>query len=79
MIRKHSKEWGAMSEAKSSQGRWRKSSHSGGGNDCVEVAVTSGGTAVRDSKDPEGGAFTLPSAGWRGLLDAARSGGLDLR
>jgi hypothetical protein len=79
MIRKHSKERGAMSEARSSQIQWCKSSHSGGGNDCVEVAVMSGGTAVRDSKDPEGGAFTLPSAGWRGLLDAARSGGLDLR
>jgi hypothetical protein len=68
-----------MSETNSSQVQWRKSSHSGGGNDCVEVAVMSGGTAVRDSKDPQGGAFTLPSAGWRGLLDAARSGGLDLR
>jgi hypothetical protein len=79
MIHEHSKEWGAMSEAKSSQVQWRKASHSGGGNDCVEVAFTSGGTAVRDSKDPEGGAFNLPSAGWRGLLDTARSGGLDLR
>jgi hypothetical protein len=34
---------------------------------------------VRDSKDPGGGVFTLPAAGWRALLDAARSGGLDQR
>jgi hypothetical protein len=55
--------------------RWRKSSHSGGGNDCVEVAFVAGGAAVRDSKDPEGGAFRLPASGWRGLLAAVRPGG----
>jgi hypothetical protein len=68
-----------MPEADSSRVHWRKSSHSGGGNDCVEVAFVTRGTAVRDSKDPGGGAFTLPSAGWRGLLDAARCGDLDQR
>ena len=55
--------------------RWRKSSHSGGGNDCVEVAFVGDGAAVRDSKDPEGGAFRLPASGWRGLLAAVRTGG----
>jgi len=54
--------------------QWRKSSYSGGGNDCVEVAFVDGGAAVRDSKDPEGGAFRLPAAGWQGLLDAVRAG-----
>jgi hypothetical protein len=68
-----------MSQADSSRVHWRKSSYSGGGNDCVEVAFVGRGTAVRDSKDPDGGAFTLPSAGWLGLLDAARAGGLDQR
>lgn len=34
---------------------WRKSSHSGGsGGECVELAVTHGLTAVRDSKNPNG-------------------------
>ncbi|MFJ5803744.1 DUF397 domain-containing protein [Streptomyces decoyicus] len=35
------------------QPAWRKSSHSSGGGNCVEVAsVGSGTVAVRDSKDP---------------------------
>jgi len=68
-----------MAQADSSLVQWRKSSYSGGGNDCVEVAFVGRDAAVRDSKDPDGGAFTLASAGWRGLLDAARSGGLDQR
>jgi hypothetical protein len=62
-------------EAEISGARWRKSSHSGGGNDCVEVAFVGDGAAVRDSKDPEGGAFRLPASGWRGLLAAVRTGG----
>jgi len=57
---------------------WRKSSYSGGGNDCVEVAFTGGGTAVRDSKDPEGGGLVVPAGGWNGLLESVRSGRLDL-
>ncbi|MEC3973911.1 DUF397 domain-containing protein [Amycolatopsis sp. H20-H5] len=56
---------------------WRKSSYSGGGNDCVEIAFTGGQTAVRDSKDPAGGAFRLSPSGWLGLLDAVRAGGPD--
>jgi hypothetical protein len=55
--------------------QWRKSSHSGGGNDCVEVAFVGDGTAVRDSKDPQGGTLGLPASGWRGLLAAVRTGG----
>ncbi|MGW2569415.1 DUF397 domain-containing protein [Streptomyces sp. NPDC001537] len=31
--------------------RWRKSSYSGGANDCVEVAELGKWVAVRDSKD----------------------------
>lgn len=31
--------------------RWRKSSHSGGANDCVEIAELDALVAVRDSKD----------------------------
>ncbi|PFG46327.1 uncharacterized protein DUF397 [Amycolatopsis sulphurea] len=57
-----------------SRAQWRKSSFSGGGNDCVEVAFVDGGAAVRDSKDPEGGAFRLPASGWRALLAAVRAG-----
>ncbi|WP_414937387.1 DUF397 domain-containing protein [Amycolatopsis sp. cmx-11-51] len=60
-----------------SQARWRKSSHSGGGNDCVEVAFTGSGAALRDSKDPDGGSFRLSSSAWRGLLGAVRPSGTD--
>ncbi|MEV4052047.1 DUF397 domain-containing protein [Amycolatopsis sp. NPDC049688] len=48
---------------------WRKSSYSGQeGNECVEVAILRDGAAVRDSKDPRGGFFTVPEAGWSAFL-----------
>jgi len=34
-----------------SHARWRKSSYSGGANDCVEIAELPDRVAVRDSKD----------------------------
>jgi hypothetical protein len=55
---------------------WRKSTYSGGGNDCVEVAFTADGAAVRDSKNPAAGALRLPAAEWDALLAAARAGEL---
>ncbi|WP_328770218.1 DUF397 domain-containing protein [Streptomyces sp. NBC_00286] len=40
--------------------RWRKSSYSGNtGGECVEVADLTPHIAVRDSKNPEAGAFTV--------------------
>ena len=68
-----------MTEPDLSQVVWRKSSHSGGGNDCVEIAFIDGVAAVRDSKDPGGGAFILSSKGWRGLVDSLRTNGPDQR
>ncbi|WP_033320436.1 DUF397 domain-containing protein [Streptomyces yerevanensis] len=39
---------------------WRKSTYSGtSGGECVEVAGLTPHIAVRDSKNPEGGAFTV--------------------
>ncbi|MEV6825341.1 DUF397 domain-containing protein [Amycolatopsis sp. NPDC051102] len=49
---------------------WRKSSYSAAGNECVEVAIIGDGAAVRDSKDPRGGFFAVPSAGWSAFLAA---------
>ncbi len=40
--------------------QWRKSSYSGNtGGDCVEVAAQTCRVAVRDSKRPDGPAFTV--------------------
>lgn len=45
-----------MGDAPSSDTVWRKSSRSGStGGECVEVARKGPGSAVRDSKNPEGG------------------------
>jgi hypothetical protein len=45
--------------------KWRKSSHSGpNGGDCVEVGTVVCAVAVRDSKDPGGGALTVSPQTW---------------
>lgn len=52
---------------------WRKSSRSGSGDQCVEMAALSSDLrAVRDSKDPAGPALVLTPSAWRGLLDAIK-------
>lgn len=47
-------------------GHWRKSSFSeGNGNSaCVEVAWAPHATALRDSKNPDGGMLLLPEQAW---------------
>jgi hypothetical protein len=52
---------------------WRKSSHSGSGDQCVEVAaLTAGRRAVRDSKNPSGPMLVLDPDGYRSLLRVVR-------
>ncbi|GLZ38934.1 DUF397 domain-containing protein [Actinokineospora sp. NBRC 105648] len=46
---------------------WRKSSFSGLGGDCVEVAHTDS-VAVRDSKHPTAGTLSFPHPSWSTLL-----------
>jgi hypothetical protein len=53
-------------------GVWHKSSHSGGGNDCVEIAVLGKTTAVRDSKNPSGPRLEFHSARWAAFIDQSR-------
>jgi hypothetical protein len=48
---------------------FRKSSYSGGQSaDCVEVAVTDAGVAVRDSKAPSEAVLALSAGQWRALI-----------
>lgn len=51
---------------------WRKSSHSGAGNDCVEIALAGTLARVRDSKNPDGGTLRFGTTGWTTFLTAAK-------
>ncbi|RSM58477.1 DUF397 domain-containing protein [Kibdelosporangium aridum] len=51
---------------------WRKSSRSGAGNDCVEIALAHTGASVRDSKNPEAGMLRFDTAGWATFLVATK-------
>lgn len=52
---------------------FRKSSHSGTGNDCVEVADLPGASAVRDTQNRQAGHLLFPGAEWTALLTTARN------
>lgn len=57
---------------------WRKSSRSGGGQECVEVAGLPNTIAVRDSKDLGGPALLFSASAWRGFNLAVQAGDHDL-
>ncbi|GAA4539772.1 DUF397 domain-containing protein [Amycolatopsis samaneae] len=57
---------------------WRKSSYSGTTSDCVEVAFEGSAAAVRDSKDPAGGALVLGRAAFAALVVQAGAQRSDL-
>ncbi len=61
-----------MTVSELAAGAWRKSSHSGGGNDCVEIAVVGKRTAVRDSKNPSGPRLEFHTAQWAAFLEQHR-------
>jgi hypothetical protein len=47
---------------------WRTSSYCAANGDCVQVAPAPESTLVRDSKDPEGPALTVPTPAWQAFL-----------
>ncbi|WP_436760389.1 DUF397 domain-containing protein [Streptosporangium sp. V21-05] len=58
---------------------WRKSSLSGSGNDCVEVADDlPDAVAVRDSEDIQGPALTFESRQWSAFVSGVKRGEFDL-
>ncbi|MEV4093658.1 DUF397 domain-containing protein [Streptosporangium saharense] len=61
-----------------SAAKFRKSTLSGGGNACVEVATNLPDLiAVRDSKDPSGPALAFTPAQWRSFIGRVNTGTFD--
>jgi hypothetical protein len=52
---------------------WRKSSRSNGQAECLEVARFSSAVAVRDSKNPNGGALVVTPAEWAMFVDDVKN------
>lgn len=61
---------------------WRKSTRSGNGNACVEVADNlldeAGVVLVRDSKNPTGAVLTFTRAEWEAFVGGVHDGEFDL-
>lgn len=56
---------------------WRKSTYSTGGDqNCVEVAPWPELVAIRDTKNPKAGHFTVPRKAWTAFTQAATTGTL---
>lgn len=53
--------------------QFRKSSYSGTGESCVEVAELPCGAAIRDSKHPDAGHLPFSVTEWTGFLATALS------
>jgi hypothetical protein len=66
-----------IDDSRLSQAVWRKSSRSGGGEECVEIACLHSTIAVRDSKDPEGPKLAFSPDAWRAFNRAVRLGAFD--
>ncbi|MFB7676193.1 DUF397 domain-containing protein [Kitasatospora purpeofusca] len=54
---------------------WQKSSYSGNGGNCVEIAPDFVDLlSVRDSKDPSGPVLAFPSEAWRSFVAGVQAG-----
>ena len=70
---------GSLTEVDWTQAAWRKSSHSGPDQGCVEVALADGAVGVRDTKHREGPMLIFSPESWRAFIDALKEGGLQER
>lgn len=60
-------------------GSWRKSTRSGGADNCVEVATaTDRHVGVRDSKNPDAGILVFTPGEWSAFVAGVRDGEFDL-
>jgi Domain of unknown function (DUF397) len=57
-----------MGETGTAPAGWRKSSYSGGDNNCVEVAATSATVSVRDTKRPRGEVLRFSPPAWQAFI-----------
>jgi len=57
--------------------RWCKSSRSGGGQNCVEVARSTMWAAVRDTKNRDAATLTFDAATFDAFLSNIKAGRLD--
>lgn len=57
---------------------WHKASASSTWGQCIEVAATATGVAVRDSKDPDGPILVYAPTVFKAFLDGTRNGKLTL-
>ncbi|HEY0717388.1 MAG TPA: DUF397 domain-containing protein [Streptosporangiaceae bacterium] len=59
-----------MGEAGIADRSWRKSSYSGGDNNCVEIGTAGVDVAVRDTKDLRGDALRFSATAWQGFTQS---------
>jgi uncharacterized protein DUF397 len=57
-----------------SRARWRTSSYSANGGNCVQVAATPPTVAVRDSRAPYGPQLAFTPTAWQAFITAIKTG-----
>ncbi|MEU0478553.1 DUF397 domain-containing protein [Streptosporangium sp. NPDC006013] len=66
-----------MQQPDLSDAHWRKSSLSGSGPSCVEMAFVGNDVAVRDTKNRDGGTLIFHRNEWTTFINGIKSGHYD--
>lgn len=53
---------------------WRKSSYCTSSSSCVEISQSPSGTAMRDTKDPDGPQLSFDTTSWAQFVTGVRAG-----